>query len=147
MAKIRVAIVGVGNCASSLMQGIEFYREASGDAAIMLGPFAMRPALPAPDYYGPSAPPRPRQPTTGLPTLHPGRAAGRDHRDGTHVHREPFDGVGAQLYPCGLATPTPQHFSVASLPATSNRPRSRPPSRRACTASQPRSARFELVAT
>ena len=34
MAKIRVAIVGVGNCASSLMQGIEFYREASGDAAI-----------------------------------------------------------------------------------------------------------------
>jgi len=34
VAKIRVAIVGVGNCASSLMQGIEFYREASGDAAI-----------------------------------------------------------------------------------------------------------------
>jgi myo-inositol-1-phosphate synthase len=26
--KIRVAIVGVGNCASSLVQGIEFYREA-----------------------------------------------------------------------------------------------------------------------
>jgi myo-inositol-1-phosphate synthase len=24
--KIRVAIAGVGNCASSLMQGIEFYR-------------------------------------------------------------------------------------------------------------------------
>ncbi|HYZ24812.1 MAG TPA: inositol-3-phosphate synthase [Rhodopila sp.] len=27
MAKIRVAITGVGNCASSLVQGIEFYRE------------------------------------------------------------------------------------------------------------------------
>ncbi len=27
MSKIRVAIVGVGNCASSLVQGIEFYRE------------------------------------------------------------------------------------------------------------------------
>ncbi len=28
MKKIRVAIVGVGNCASSLVQGIEYYREA-----------------------------------------------------------------------------------------------------------------------
>jgi myo-inositol-1-phosphate synthase len=28
VAKIRVAIVGVGNCASSLIQGIEFYRRA-----------------------------------------------------------------------------------------------------------------------
>ena len=34
MAKIRVAIVGVGNCASSLVQGIEFYRPASGKSAI-----------------------------------------------------------------------------------------------------------------
>ena len=30
MAKIRVAIVGVGNCASSLIPGIEFYRHATG---------------------------------------------------------------------------------------------------------------------
>ena len=30
MAKIRVAIVGVGNCASSLIQGIEYYRDARG---------------------------------------------------------------------------------------------------------------------
>jgi myo-inositol-1-phosphate synthase len=29
--KIRVAIIGVGNCASSLVQGIEFYRDASED--------------------------------------------------------------------------------------------------------------------
>ncbi len=27
MAKIRVAVVGVGNCASALIQGVEFYRE------------------------------------------------------------------------------------------------------------------------
>jgi myo-inositol-1-phosphate synthase len=29
--KIRVAIIGVGNCASSLVQGVEFYRNASSD--------------------------------------------------------------------------------------------------------------------
>ena len=34
MAKIRVAIVGVGNCASSLIQGLEFYRRAKGDEPI-----------------------------------------------------------------------------------------------------------------
>src|SRR5690242_10078939 len=28
MSKIRVAIAGVGNCASSLVQGIEYYRNA-----------------------------------------------------------------------------------------------------------------------
>ncbi len=32
---------------------------------------------------------------------------------------EPFDGVGAQLCPCSLATTTPQAFIVASRPATS----------------------------
>ncbi len=31
MAKIRIAIVGVGNCASSLLQGIEWYRNASAE--------------------------------------------------------------------------------------------------------------------
>ncbi len=34
MSKIRVAIVGVGNCASSLVQGVEFYRAANGNAPI-----------------------------------------------------------------------------------------------------------------
>jgi myo-inositol-1-phosphate synthase len=33
MGKIRVALVGVGNCASSLLQGIEFYRGADGETA------------------------------------------------------------------------------------------------------------------
>lgn len=31
---IRVAIVGVGNCASSLVQGVEFYRNAADDEAV-----------------------------------------------------------------------------------------------------------------
>ena len=30
MAKIRIGIVGVGNCASSLLQGIEYYRDGEG---------------------------------------------------------------------------------------------------------------------
>ena len=30
---------------------------------------------------------------------------------------EPFDGVGAQLCPCSIATATPQTFTVASRPA------------------------------
>jgi myo-inositol-1-phosphate synthase len=34
VAKIRVAIVGVGNCASSLVQGVEFYRRAAGHSPI-----------------------------------------------------------------------------------------------------------------
>ena len=34
MANIRVAVVGVGNCASSLVQGVEFYRRAAGHSAI-----------------------------------------------------------------------------------------------------------------
>ena len=28
MSKVRVAIIGVGNCASSLVQGVHFYRNA-----------------------------------------------------------------------------------------------------------------------
>ena len=41
--------------------------------------------------------------------------AGRTHGrfdDGSHVH-----GMGAQLFPGGLATTTPQHFVVAFGPA------------------------------
>ncbi len=34
MSKIRVAIAGVGNCASSLIQGIEYYRNADPDEAV-----------------------------------------------------------------------------------------------------------------
>src|SRR5919106_2341956 len=31
---VNVAIIGVGNCASSLVQGVEYYREASPDAFV-----------------------------------------------------------------------------------------------------------------
>src|SRR5205823_13412462 len=32
--KVRVAIAGVGNCASSLVQGVEFYRNADPDESV-----------------------------------------------------------------------------------------------------------------
>jgi myo-inositol-1-phosphate synthase len=32
--KVRVGIIGVGNCASSLVQGVQFYRDAPEDAFI-----------------------------------------------------------------------------------------------------------------
>ena len=32
--KVRVAIIGVGNCASSLVQGIQFYQDAADDALV-----------------------------------------------------------------------------------------------------------------
>ena len=34
MSKVRVAIAGVGNCATSLVQGVEFYRDAAVDEKI-----------------------------------------------------------------------------------------------------------------
>jgi myo-inositol-1-phosphate synthase len=32
--KVRVAIVGVGNCASALVQGVQFYRDARGEGSV-----------------------------------------------------------------------------------------------------------------
>ena len=32
--KVRVAIIGVGNCASSLIQGVEFYKNTPDDATV-----------------------------------------------------------------------------------------------------------------
>ncbi len=34
MGSVRVAIVGVGNCASSLVQGVEYYKDAQPDSAV-----------------------------------------------------------------------------------------------------------------
>jgi len=34
MAKVRVAIVGVGNCATSLIQGVEYYKNAAADDTV-----------------------------------------------------------------------------------------------------------------
>ena len=31
MSKVRLAIVGVGNCASSLVQGLEYYKDANSE--------------------------------------------------------------------------------------------------------------------
>jgi len=36
MSKIKVAIVGIGNCASSLIQGIHYYRDRRPEEAIGL---------------------------------------------------------------------------------------------------------------
>ncbi|MBW2693841.1 MAG: inositol-3-phosphate synthase, partial [Deltaproteobacteria bacterium] len=36
MEQIRIAIAGVGNCASSLLQGLEYYRDKSREEAIGL---------------------------------------------------------------------------------------------------------------
>lgn len=43
--KIRVALVGVGNCASALIQGVEYYRNSTAEpvgAVSMLGDYAIR---------------------------------------------------------------------------------------------------------
>ena len=48
MGSIRVAIVGVGNCASSLVQGVEYYKDAPVDTAepglmhVRFGPYHVR---------------------------------------------------------------------------------------------------------
>src|SRR3954462_302767 len=34
MSSVRVAIVGVGNCASSLVQGVEYYKDADPSGAV-----------------------------------------------------------------------------------------------------------------
>jgi len=44
---IRIAIVGIGNCASSLLQGIEYYRRKSEDGAIGLMHWNLGGYLPA----------------------------------------------------------------------------------------------------
>jgi len=36
MGKIKVAIAGIGNCASALVQGIEYYKDKSSEDAIGL---------------------------------------------------------------------------------------------------------------
>src|SRR5215208_5893286 len=48
MGKIRVAIVGVGNCASSFVQGVQFYGSGSGAS----GSDGFIPGLMHPDLAG-----------------------------------------------------------------------------------------------
>src|SRR3954466_14851938 len=47
-----------------------------------------------------------------------GYTATRQSQGGSHVHCDSLDEGGAQLYPCGIATTTPQHVTVASRTAT-----------------------------
>jgi hypothetical protein len=77
------------------------------------------PAFPTSDYYGGSVPSCDQQPTAGLPATGLDSRRGGRSQDGSHVHHQPIDGVGAQLFPGSLATGTPQTFPVASWPATS----------------------------
>jgi myo-inositol-1-phosphate synthase len=48
MGSVRVAIVGVGNCASSLVQGVEYYKDADpagrvpGLMHVEFGPYHVR---------------------------------------------------------------------------------------------------------
>ena len=48
MSKVRVALIGVGNCASALVQGVAHYRNASADEFVpglmhaQLGPYHIR---------------------------------------------------------------------------------------------------------
>jgi hypothetical protein len=106
----------------------------------------MWPAFPASDYYGPSVPSRRHQPATGLPTCRPGRAAGRDQQDGSHVHSRIVRRDRRPAMPL-----QPRHGYAADLhhglpTGETYRPRSSPPPRvRVRAATQPRSARFELV--
>ena len=48
------------------------------------------------------------------PTIRAGGTDTGKSRDGSHVHCDSLDEGGAQLCPCGIATATPQHFTVAS---------------------------------
>ena len=74
----------------------------------------MWPALPTSDYYGPSAPPPDHQQTACLPAAGLADRQEGGSSDGSHVHHQPVDGIGAQLFPCSLATATPQAFTVAT---------------------------------
>src|SRR5262249_62342673 len=72
-------------------------------------------------------------------------ARDRADRDGSRVHCDSLDEGGAQLCPCGIATATPQHFTMASRPTSTCPPRSSPPRHDGTGArrSRPLSARFE----
>jgi hypothetical protein len=73
-------------------------------------------AFPRSDYYEDSVPSRGPQSTVDLPAATLAGRRGGQPQDGSHVHHEPVSGLGAQLCPCSIATPTPQAFSVASGP-------------------------------
>jgi hypothetical protein len=70
-------------------------------------------AFPCSDYYEDSVPSSGHQPTVGLPAASLVGQRGGRLEDGSHVHHVPVGRIGAQLFPCSIATPTPQAFGVA----------------------------------
>jgi hypothetical protein len=66
-------------------------------------------------YYDGPAPPRSDRPTMrpARPSAPDGRGSGETGTVPVFTHNS-LDDAGAQLYPCGIATTTPQHFTVAS---------------------------------
>jgi hypothetical protein len=52
------------------------------------------------------------------PDTRVGSTTTRQDQGGSRVHCDSLDEGGAQLCPCGLATATPQHITVASRTAT-----------------------------
>jgi hypothetical protein len=107
----------------------------------------MHAAFPRPEYYGGSAPPAPSAGVAPIPapSLRPEGTRGTD-TDGSHVHCCPINGLGTRLCPCGIATATPQSFTVASRPGLV-RPSLEFPAMawRARTAIQPESTGLELA--
>jgi hypothetical protein len=91
-------------------------RYCNTSTAVLLSSFAMYAAFPRSDYYEDSVPPRGQQSTVDLPAAAPAGRRGGQPQGGSHVHHEPVSGLGAQLCPCSIATPTPQAFDVASGP-------------------------------
>ena len=83
-------------------------------------------ALPGSEYYGGSAPPQAGRPTAGPARIRALAARDRAGRDGSRVHCDSLDEGGAQLCPCGIATATPQTFTVASRQTSTCPSRSSP---------------------
>ena len=59
-------------------------------------------AFPSSDYYGSWVPSQGHRPTAGLPAGAQAVRRGGQPWGGSHVHHQPVDGIGAQLFPCSL---------------------------------------------
>jgi hypothetical protein len=98
----------------------------------------LRRLRPAPDRSAVDAP---------SPTHPPDAGAQGKIRNGSRVHSDSLDEVGARLCPCGLAASTPQSFLAASLAAHAHHHGSSPPPHSTGTRrSRPRSTRFRAGA-
>ncbi len=88
--------------------------------------FPMYRALPGSEYYGGSAPSQAGRPIAGPARIRALAARDRAGRDSSRVHCDSLDEGGAQLCPCGIATATPQTFTVASRQTSTCPSRSSP---------------------